>query len=78
MESNYDEECAKLEDMITAMIEAQPKTTRERMERIIKERSETKLDLVRKRQNEAQRQAKWTIMAFFGVILVIIMAIYIK
>lgn len=44
MDSEILEKCAQLEDFTQALYEAQPKTVRERMQKIIENRPDTKVE----------------------------------
>ena len=70
------EECARLEDFMDALYEAQPKTVRERMQKIVQERTETKLERQQKRNQQFAARSKMVLLAlivsvigFWGYVL---------
>lgn len=62
MDSEILEKCARLEDFTEALYEAQPKTVRERMQKIIENRTDTKVAQYRKDQNN------------FGIVFLLVVA----
>lgn len=65
MDTEVLEECARLEDFMQALYEAQPKTVRERMQKIVEARTETKLDKQRTKNQEHLNDSKIVLLVVF-------------
>lgn len=71
------EECARLEDLLTALTEAQPKAAKERMNKIIAERTDSKLEKCRtKHEHERQRVLQITIGTLGTMVIALGLAVF--
>lgn len=75
--ANLEETCARLEDVLDALMEAQPKTVKERASKIIASRTSSKLDQCLARHKEDQKAARDVALGLVGFIVVLVL-IFIK
>ena len=76
--NKLEETCAHLEDVLDALMEAQPKTVKERASKIIASRTDSKLEQCPAKHKKEQQSANTLAFGLFGLFIVIFLGLLIR